>query len=135
MPDDPREKTEVGSPEYERCMDALMAERLNMEFAGDPFEGMPVWPAGQSGPSLYRGGDPPGDDVEEPRLFWVTPSMNVDLDHGEGLTAEVARARIEAGGRITVRSEQVARDVVAAFGLSPAEIDQALLFGKTGRLF
>lgn len=130
-----REGVEVGSPEYEAIMDALMAERLNTVVEDDPFEGVPrVEGRSRRDRSRAAGTSVDGGDDDLPRDY-VTTSMDVDLDEGEDLSAAQAKARVEAGGHVTVRSEQVAREVLAAFGLTPEEVDVQVRFGRTGRLF
>lgn len=116
-------------------MDALMAERLNTVVEDDPFEGVPrVEGRSRRDRSRAAGTSVDGGDDDLPRDY-VTTSMDVDLDEGEDLSAAQAKARVEAGGHVTVRSEQVAREVLAAFGLTPEEVDVQVRFGRTGRLF
>lgn len=69
-----------------------------------------------------------------PSRYYVTPRMTVDLDAGADMSASDAVLLIEMGFHLTVRSEQTARDVLAAFDMTPAEIDSAIRFGQTGQV-
>lgn len=69
-----------------------------------------------------------------PSRYYVTPSLTVDLDQDVETSASDAVVLIGTGLHVTVRSEQTARQVLAAFDMSRDEIDSAIRFGQTGQV-